>query len=81
MTLPDGSPRNGWSGLRLAPRPHHDPFAAWYEAWRAQQAANRAAEEHERARMRREIRWMSGLIAAWSLVMGGAAAFAIWLVL
>ena len=58
-----------------------DPFAEWYDAWRTRNAALRQAEEAERSRMRREIRWLSGLIVVWSLVTGGAAAFAIWVIL
>lgn len=61
--------------------PLPDPFAEWYDAWRAQNAACRQAEEAERSRRRREINWLSGLIVAWSLVMGGAAAVAIWAIL
>ena len=71
----------GWPALRTDPQPSAGPFAAWYDAWRAQQTARRGTEQAERVGMRREIHLMSGMIAAWSLVMGGAAALAIWMVL
>ena len=81
MTDRYGRHLTGWTTLGSDREPQPTPFAAWYEVWRAHQVACRADEECERAKLRREIGWMSTVIAAWSLLMGGAAAFAIWIVL
>ena len=51
-------------------------YIAWYETWRAEQDARRAAEEAARLQMQRDIRWIVYALIGWTFsaaLAGGAA--------
>jgi hypothetical protein len=55
-------------------------YIAWYEAWRAEQDARRAAESAAKLEMQRGIRWLIVLLVAWAVAaaIAGGIALALW---